>query len=83
MSHPVKGRTRVTKTPGVCGGRACIANTRLTIWGLERARQLGRSDAQLLEDYPHLTLDDLAAAWEYVAQHRDEIEEDIRENEEP
>jgi len=38
--------------PGVCGGAACIADTRIHVWVLERARQFGMSDADLLEDYP-------------------------------
>jgi hypothetical protein len=30
----------------------------------------------------HLTREDLKAAWDYVASHRDEIEQAIRENRE-
>ena len=72
----------IKKTPDVCGGDACIANTRIPVWVLERARQLGMSDADLLENYPTLRAEDLTNAWAYVRLHREEIEEEIRLNEE-
>lgn len=28
----------IEKTPGVCGGSACIASTRIPVWGLVEAR---------------------------------------------
>lgn len=71
----------VQKTPGVCGGRACVRNTRITVWGLVSARRLGASDEQLLEGIVGLTPDDLVAAWDYYQRHPSEIDEDVRENE--
>jgi uncharacterized protein (DUF433 family) len=53
----------VQKTPGVCGGRACVRNTRITVWGLVNSRRLGAPDEQLLENVVGLTPDDLRAAW--------------------
>lgn len=73
---------RITKTPGVCGGRACVRGTRLTVWGLVEWRRLGKSGAWILANYPTLTRADLQAAWEYAADHPAEIEEDIRTNRE-
>ena len=71
----------INKTPGVCGGRACIRSTRITVWGLEELRRLGFSEQRILNDYPDvLTADDLRAAWKYVAEHRAEIDKDIRQN---
>ena len=72
----------VQKTPGICGGDACIRNTRITVLGLVNYRQLGFSDEQIVEMIQGLTHDDLAAAWEYSAEHLEEIEEAIRLNEE-
>jgi hypothetical protein len=34
---------RITKTSGVCGGEACIAGTRIAVWLLVEAQQLGIS----------------------------------------
>ena len=72
----------VQKTPGVCGGRACIRNTRISVWGLVNSRRLGATDEQILENIVGLTPDDFRAAWDYYRQHPAEIDEDIRENEE-
>jgi uncharacterized protein (DUF433 family) len=77
----VAGR-RVVKTAGFCGGQARLDGTRLDVAGLEVWRRMGVSDVRLLEFYPQLTADDLAQAWAYVAAHPDEIEADIRENDE-
>jgi uncharacterized protein (DUF433 family) len=71
----------VESTPGVCGGEPCIIRTRIPVWLLERARQLGTSEAELLEAYPTLRAIDLANAWAYVRSHRDQIDQQIRENE--
>jgi uncharacterized protein (DUF433 family) len=73
---------RIIKTPGVCGGDARIQGTRISVWGLEEWRRLGWSDARILDAFPQLQPDDLAAAWAYVAQHSEEIEQAIRENQE-
>lgn len=72
----------IEKTPGVCGGEPCIVRTRIPVWILERGRQLGSSEADLLRAYPTLRAQDLVNAWAYVDAHREEIEQQIRENEE-
>jgi uncharacterized protein (DUF433 family) len=72
----------VQKTPKVCGGDACIRNTRITVHGLVNYRHLGLSDQRLLEVIQGLTQDDLVAAWDYYGSHATEIEEAIRLNEE-
>ncbi len=70
----------IEKTPGVCGGSACIAGTRITVWGLVEARSIGYSEADLLTSYPSLSATDIANAWVYAEAFPDEIETDIREN---
>jgi uncharacterized protein (DUF433 family) len=72
----------IESTPGVCGGDARIAGTRIMVRTLERYRRLGLSEAQLLNAYPGLRAADLVNAWAYVAEHPEEIERQIRENEE-
>jgi uncharacterized protein (DUF433 family) len=67
----------VQKTPGVCGGKACIRNTRIAVWGLIMYYRLGATDAKLLEAYPTLTPADLDAAWEYYRGNPVEIEKEI------
>lgn len=73
----------IEKTPGVCGGSACIAGTRITVWGLVEASRLGYSEADLLTSYPSLSATDLANAWAYAEAFSDEIETEIAENDDP
>ncbi len=70
----------ITKTPGVCGGKACIAGTRIAVWLLVEAQQLGISEAQLLQDYSHITAADLVNAWSYADAYPEEIAAAIRVN---
>ncbi|MEL6777394.1 MAG: DUF433 domain-containing protein [Cyanobacteria bacterium J06597_16] len=72
----------IEKTPTVCGGAACIRRTRIPVWVLVQARNLGSSEIDLLRDYPTLNAKDLANAWAYASSHAKEIEETIRENDE-
>ena len=71
---------RIHRTPGVCGGEACVGSTRIAVWMLEEARRVGVTDAGLLQDYPSLDARDLAAAWVYVGGHAAEIENVICAN---
>lgn len=66
----------------VCGGEPCIVRTRIPVWVLVRARQMGVSEADLLRSYPTLRAEDLANAWAYYLAYRDKIEPQIRQNEE-
>jgi uncharacterized protein (DUF433 family) len=76
------GSLGITKTPGVCGGDACIAKTRIPVWLMVSYRRQGSSDAELLDFYPHLSAADLVNVWAYADAHPTEIEEAIRKNEE-
>jgi uncharacterized protein (DUF433 family) len=81
-SLPVPTESWIQRTPGVCGGEACIRNTRHTVSGLVAWRGLGLSDAQILEHHPDLSEADLLAAWSYDGQHSEEIDRAIKEDEE-
>ena len=73
----------IQKTPEVCGGDACIRNTRIPVWSLLAARGLGVSDEQLLNYFvTPLTPADVQAAWAYYDRYPEEINLDIRQNEE-
>lgn len=71
----------VDSRPDVCGGEPCIVRTRIPVWVLVQARRLGVTEADLLRAYPTLRAEDLANTWAYYRSHRDEIEQQIRENE--
>lgn len=71
----------IETNPNVCGGEPCVVRTRIPEWVLEQARRLGTSEAELLRAYPTLAAADLVNAWSYVQKHREEINRQIRENE--
>ena len=82
-STPIPGSTgRIQRTPGVCGGEACVGMTRIAVWMLEEARRAGVGDLELLKDYPGLSVFDLEAAWHYVEDHAQEINDAIQRNQE-
>jgi uncharacterized protein (DUF433 family) len=74
--------SHIQQTPGVCGGEACVGNTRIAVWMLEAARRAGVTDAGLLQDYPSLDARDLAASWSYVEANEAEIANAIQANHE-
>src|SRR5215471_11548538 len=70
---------RITKTPGVCGGRACIAGHRvrvldIVIWH----EQQDMTPDEIVSQIPSITLADVHAALAYYYDHREEIQEEIR-----
>ncbi|MBE9060607.1 DUF433 domain-containing protein [cf. Phormidesmis sp. LEGE 11477] len=72
----------IEKTPGVCGGDACIKSTRIPVWILVQSRGLGSSEVDILRDYPTLSANDLVNAWAYADNHLEEIEQAICDNNE-
>jgi uncharacterized protein (DUF433 family) len=49
----------IQKTPGVNGGDACVRDTRITVWALIQLQKLGRTDQELLADFPSLSAADI------------------------
>jgi len=71
----------IESIPGVQGGDPCIVRTRIPVWVLEQYRRLGKSESDLLVNYPSLRAEDLVNAWAYVRAHREEIDREIEEQE--
>lgn len=71
----------IESRPGVLGGDPCIVRTRIPVWLLAQARILGSSEAEILRAYPTLRAEDLTNAWAYYRANREEIEQQIKENE--
>lgn len=72
----------IESDPKVSGGEPCIVRTRIPVWILVQARHLGASEADLLRSYPVLRAEDLTSAWAYYRAHHEDIDRQIRENEE-
>ena len=65
-------------TPGVCGGKACIAGHRIRVMDIVVWHdKWGRSPYEIVDDFPGLTLADVYAALAYYRDHRDEIESEF------
>lgn len=71
----------IESTPGVIGGDPCIVRTRIPVWLLVQARNLGSSESDILKSFPTLTAEDLTNAWAYYRAHQAEIERQIVSNE--
>jgi len=66
--------TAISKSPGVCGGAACIGNTRIPVWVIVVMSEAGAGLAEMLAIYPQLTAAHCAAALNYALKHRAEID---------
>ena len=76
-------RQHITKTPGVCGGRACIAGHRIRVMDIVVWHELrGYSPDEIVGMFPGITLADIHAALAYYFDHREEIAADFRNDEE-
>jgi uncharacterized protein (DUF433 family) len=83
LTHSLNRQARrITKTIGVMGGDACLANTRLPVWLFVSLQNQGSTDAELLEAYPQLSAVDLVNVWAYADAHAEEIAIALQEQEE-
>jgi len=62
---------RITSDPAILGGRPCIRGMRIRVKDILDLLASGASPADILNDYPYLEDDDIAAALEYAAQYVD------------
>ena len=58
---------RITRTPGVMGGKACIRGMRVTVGMVVGQVAAGRSFDQILDDFPYLEREDIVQALSYAA----------------
>jgi uncharacterized protein (DUF433 family) len=70
---------RITRTPGICGGRACIAGHRvrvldIVVW----YEHQGMTPDEIVSHVPTITLADVHAALAYYFDHVEDIQEEIR-----
>lgn len=82
MSTAATLKQHVSSTPGVCGGKPCVAGTRIRIQDIVIRTELGDSPDDIVRSYPHITLADVHAALAYYYDNRDAIDSQIREGEE-
>jgi uncharacterized protein (DUF433 family) len=62
---------RITFDPDQCGGRPCIRGMRIRVKDVLEMLAGGATEAEILESYPYLEREDIAAALEYAARQVD------------
>jgi uncharacterized protein (DUF433 family) len=65
--------TRITVNPNRMRGLPCIRDTRVTVSAVLGQIAAGRSEREILDDYPYLEHEDLLAALEYAQQPESEL----------
>ena len=73
-------KIHVSITEGVCGGKPCVAGTRIRVQDIYVWHELqGKSPDDIISDFPQLTLADIYAALAYFWDHRDAILEQLKQ----
>jgi uncharacterized protein (DUF433 family) len=76
----IVSKEHISKMPGICGGRACIAGHRIRVMdivALYNTRSM--SPSEIIDQYPGLTLADVYAALTYYHDNRAEIDADFED----
>lgn len=60
--------TRITVEPGKRSGQPCIRRLRITVWDVLGWLAAGKTEDQIIEDYPELEKEDFRAVYEYAAR---------------
>ena len=66
--------TRITRDPGVMGGKPCIRGMRVTVGTVVGLVAAGRTRDEILREYPYLEAEDIAEALSYPACCADDVE---------
>jgi uncharacterized protein (DUF433 family) len=71
--------SHVEKVPGKCGGKPCVAGTRIRVWDIYVLHELqGKSADEVVAAYPELSLADVYAALAYYFDHKLEIDTEMK-----
>lgn len=70
----------ISSKPNVCGGKPCIAGTRIRVQDVYVWHELqGHSADEIVSRFEHLTMAGVYAALSYYWDHRDEIQRQMQE----
>jgi uncharacterized protein (DUF433 family) len=68
MSSPIQQLTRITQTPGQCGGKPCIRGMRIRVSDILEMMAENVSAAEILTDFPDLEPEDIRACLLFAAR---------------
>lgn len=78
VQHPY-----ITRKPGVCGGKAIIAGTRIRVSFVAREHlEMSMTPQEIREAHSHLTLAQIHDALSYYYDHEAEIQAELQEADE-
>ncbi len=63
--------SRITQTPGQCGGRPCIRGMRIRVTDILEMLAENVSTSEILEDFPDLEIADIQACLMFAARRTD------------
>ena len=70
---------RITRSPEVCGGKACIAGHRVRVLDVVAWHEhQGMTPDEIVSHIPTITLADVHAALAYYFDHIDEMQQEMR-----
>jgi uncharacterized protein (DUF433 family) len=70
----------IVSKPDVCGGKPCIADTRIRVQDVYVWHELqGLSADEIVSRFPQLSMADVYAALSHYWDHRDEIQKQMQE----
>jgi uncharacterized protein (DUF433 family) len=71
----VAEKRHITADPRVCGGKPCIAGTRIRVWDVHVWHDLrGMAPEEIVAEFPHLGIADVYAALAYYHDNRESLE---------
>lgn len=65
---------RIEVNPTVMGGKPCIKGTRVTVGTVVGLLASAKTEAQILDLYPYISLEDVRQALAYAAWRTEELE---------
>ncbi len=75
-------KQHISSTPDVCGGKPCLAGTRIRVQDIYVWHELqGQSVDEIVSNFPQLTHAGVYAALSYLWDHRQEILDQIKAGE--
>jgi uncharacterized protein (DUF433 family) len=81
MSGTPTFASHIEITPGTCAGKPRIAGYRIRVQDIVLWTEEGQSADEIVAEFPQLTLADVYAALAFYHDHREQIDKDIRDDE--
>lgn len=73
-------RRHIATDPRVCGGKPCIAGTRIRVWDIHVWHDLqGMAPEEIVAEFPQTTIADIHAALMYYHDNRELLEQQDRQ----